>query len=180
MLGFVQNRLRTLFWSLFYKTIGRCVFSKLGQGVAFEGWIDIPQRGGRIVLGDGAHICRMVEFSLPQGGELTIGDGAFIGRGVVVSAHSRVEIGANTMIGEYVSIHDNNHGTSDPDQPIARQGFSTEPIRIGRNCWIGAHAVLVKGCSLEAACTVGAGAVVTKRFPAGTTVVGMPGKAADE
>ena len=176
MIGFVQNRLRTWFWTLFYRSIGRWVFSKMGQGVAFEGWIDISQRGGRIVLGDGVHICRMVEFSLPQGGELIIGDGVFIGRGVVVSVHSRVEIGAHTMIGEYVSIHDNNHRTSDPDQPIACQGFSTEPIRIGRNCWIGAHSVLVKGCSLEAGCTVGAGAVVTKQFPAGMTVVGVPGK----
>ena len=176
MIGFVQNRLRTWFWTLFYRSIGRWVFSKMGRGVAFEGWIDISQRGGRIVLGDGVHICRMVEFSLPQGGELIIGDGVFIGRGVVVSVHSRVEIGAHTMIGEYVSIHDNNHRTSDPDQPIACQGFSTEPIRIGRNCWIGAHSVLVKGCSLEAGCTVGAGAVVTKQFPAGMTVVGVPGK----
>jgi acetyltransferase-like isoleucine patch superfamily enzyme len=109
MIGFVQNRLRTLFWTLFYRAIGRFVFSKLGQGVAFEGWIDIPQRRGRIVLGDRVHVCQLVEFSLPQGGELIVGEGVFIGRGVVVSAHSRVEIGAHTMIGEYVSIHDNNH-----------------------------------------------------------------------
>jgi acetyltransferase-like isoleucine patch superfamily enzyme len=80
------------------------------------------------------------------------------------------------MIGEYVSIHDNNHCTSHPDRPLARQGFSSQPIRIGRNCWIGTHSVLVKGCSLEEGCIVGAGAVVTKAFPPGTTIVGVPGK----
>jgi acetyltransferase-like isoleucine patch superfamily enzyme len=151
-------------------------FSKFGRDVSFEGWIDIPQRGGWIIIGDSVHICRRVEFSVPQGSVLSIGYGVFIGRGAIVSAHNRVEIGVNTMLGEYVSIHDNNRRTSHPGQPIASQGFSSEPIHISKNCWVGAHSILIKGCSLEAGCIVGAGAVVTKKNPGGMTVVGVPGE----
>jgi acetyltransferase-like isoleucine patch superfamily enzyme len=174
MIGFVQARLQQVFWTAFYKAIGRYMFKEVGRGVIIEGWIDIPQRGGQISLGAGAHICRLVEFSIPRGGELIIGSGVFIGRGVVVSAHQLVEIGANTMIGESVSIHDNNHCTSDLNQPISKQGFTSEPLHIGTNCWIGSHSVLVKGSSLEAGCIVGAGAVVTRKYPERTKVLGVP------
>jgi 1-acyl-sn-glycerol-3-phosphate acyltransferase len=62
MLGFIQHRLRVVFWTLFYRILGRLTFARLGTGVRFEGWVDVPQRGGRISMGHRAHICRLVEF----------------------------------------------------------------------------------------------------------------------
>jgi acetyltransferase-like isoleucine patch superfamily enzyme len=176
-MGACVHRIRTLFWTAFYRVLGRCFFERLGRGVRFEGWIDIPQRGGRIVIGDGVHIARGVEFSVTRGAELSIGDRVFIGRGVVISSHQRVCIQDDVLVAEYVCLHDNNHKTADRSQPVAAQGFESEQLVIGRGSWIGARAVLVKGAQLGERCVVGAGAVVTRAFLIeGQTLLGVPAR----
>lgn len=176
MIGFIVHRLRLGIWTLFYRTVGRLAFHRLGKGVRFEGWVDIPQRGGQIVLGDRVYICRFTEFSVPAGGELIVGDKVFIGRGVVISAHRRVVIGSHTMLGEHVSIHDNDHRRNPINVPIAERGYMANALEIGPNCWIGAKAVLVRGSSLRENCVLGAGAVLTGSLPAGSVAVGVPAK----
>ena len=176
MLGFLIHRLRTAFWTIFYRTAGRSLFHRLGKGVSFEGWIDIPQKGGKITIGDYTHICRLVEFSVPSGGELIVGEKVFIGRGVVISAHCQVVIGRHTMMGEFVSIHDNDHRMDQAELPVAERGFVAGKLEVGSNCWIGAKAVLVRGSGMQENCVLGAGAVLTRELPAGTTAVGVPAK----
>ena len=51
-----------------------------------------------------------------------------------------------------------------------------EPIRIGRRCWIGTNVVILPGVQLGDDIVVGAGAVVTKSFPSGSVVAGVPAK----
>ena len=174
MFGFVFHRMGALFWTAFYHAAGRIIFTKLGQGSKFHGWIDIPQRKGRISIGRNVHICRFVEFSVVNHAELIIEDGAFIGRGTVISAHQRVSIGANVLVAEYVSIHDNNHNTRDQNLPIRCQGFETESLEVGEDCWIGAKATLVKGAGLGRRCVLGAGAVLTQKLPDNTAAAGVP------
>ncbi len=176
MFGFVFARLRCAFWTLFYRTIGRPSFYRLGRGVKFEGWVDVPQKGGKIIIGDQAHICRFVEFSVPNGGQLILGDKVFIGRGVVISAHRKVAIGNHTMLGEYVSIHDNDHRLDQGDLPVAERGYVSDVLEIGSNCWIGAKAVLVRGSGMADNCVLGAGAVLTSNLPMGVLAVGVPAK----
>jgi|GEM_PF-3874618 len=176
MLGFIVHRLRCASWTLFYRIAGRLIFHRLGKGVRFEGWIDVPQRGGKISIGDYAYVCRFVEFSVPAGGELVVADYVFIGRGVVISAHRRVAIGTHTMLGEYVSIHDNDHRLGPVEAPIAERGYVSDVLEVGPNCWVGAKAVLVRGSGMEENCVLGAGAVLTRILPAGTTAVGVPAK----
>src|SRR5271154_5045634 len=97
MIGFAFNRMSTLFWTAFYHAVGRVMFAKLGEGSKFQGWIDIPQRKGRISIGRNVHICRFVEFSVTNHAELIIEDGTFIGRGTVISAHRRGRLGATVL-----------------------------------------------------------------------------------
>lgn len=47
---------------------------------------------------------------------------------------------------------------------------------IGRNCFIGAHAIVMPGVTVGDQCIVGAGAVVTKDVPAGSIVGGNPAR----
>jgi len=47
---------------------------------------------------------------------------------------------------------------------------------IGRNCFIGAHAIILPGVSVGDECLVGSGAVVTKDVPAHSVVVGNPAR----
>lgn len=50
------------------------------------------------------------------------------------------------------------------------------PVRIGRNCWIGAGAVIVPGVTIGDNVVIGAGSVVTKDIPSNVVAVGNPCK----
>ena len=48
------------------------------------------------------------------------------------------------------------------------------PIRIGRNCWLGAGVIVVPGVTIGDDTMIGAGSVVTKDIPANVVAVGNP------
>ena len=48
------------------------------------------------------------------------------------------------------------------------------PVHIGRNCWIGAGAVILPGVTIGDNTVIGAGSVVTKDIPANVVAVGNP------
>ena len=48
------------------------------------------------------------------------------------------------------------------------------PVTIGRNCWIGAGAIILPGVSIGDGSVIGAGSVVTKDIPSGVVAVGNP------
>jgi len=80
------------------------------------------------------------------------------------------------MLGEYVSIHDNDHRLDRKEQPLGDRGYVSAPLVIGPNCWIGAKAVLVRGSGMEENCVLGAGAVLTRKLSAGSVAVGVPAR----
>lgn len=50
------------------------------------------------------------------------------------------------------------------------------PVRIGKNCWLGAGVVVVPGVTIGDNTVIGAGSVVTKDIPANVVAVGNPCK----
>ena len=48
------------------------------------------------------------------------------------------------------------------------------PVHIGRNCWIGAGAVILPGVTIGDNSVIGAGSVVTKDIPENVVAVGNP------
>ena len=48
------------------------------------------------------------------------------------------------------------------------------PVRIGRNCWIGAGALIMPGVTIGDNVVIGAGSVVTKDIPSNVVAVGNP------
>lgn len=48
------------------------------------------------------------------------------------------------------------------------------PIRVGKNCWLGAGAVVLPGVTIGDNTVIGAGSVVTKDIPANVVAVGNP------
>lgn len=85
---------------------------------------------------------------------------------------SHIYIGDYTMIGPNVVIATAGH----PVLPKLREkGYQYNmPVRIGKNCWIGAGAVIVPGVTIGNHVVIGAGSVVTKDIPDGVVAVGNP------
>lgn len=109
---------------------------------------------------------------------LWIGDGTYIGPGVVIGVGGAIRIGQNVQLGSGVTIIAENH-ESGPEGPSATE-VTRKGVQLGDRVWLGHRATVLDGVTLGDGCIVGAGAVVTKSFPPGTTVVGVPARAVEK
>lgn len=127
-----------------------------------------------VQIGDQSRVRKFSEVKVD--GTLVIGQRVHIGPWVTLGALDSLTIGDDCLIAERVSIRDHEHVTTDAVAAYNSQGYVTRAITIGKNVWIGAGAVVVKGASLGDNCVVGANSVVTRSFPAGSVVAGAPAR----
>lgn len=87
---------------------------------------------------------------------------------------THIYVGDFTMFGPNVTVATAGH----PVLPELREKVYqyNAPVHIGRNCWIGAGAVILPGVTIGDDVVVGAGSVVTKDLPSGVVAVGNPCK----
>ena len=123
-------------------------------------------------VGDGAVI--RPPFHCDYGYNITLGDGVFLNFNCVILDVVEVTIGSDTQIAPGVQILTADH----PRDPVARKtGLEFgQPVRIGRNVWIGAGALILPGVTIGDDALIGAGSVVTRDVPAGITVAGNPAR----
>jgi acetyltransferase-like isoleucine patch superfamily enzyme len=112
-----------------------------------------------------------------------IGKGMKVGNNVGLGADNffgcagGIHIGDDTILGNMISFHAENHVYEVSDLPIRLQGFTRLGIRVGRNCWIGAKATILDGAVIEDGCIIAAGAVVTGgSYKANGIYGGVPAK----
>ncbi len=110
-----------------------------------------------------------------DGIRIRIGNGNYFNRNVMIDACGYVEIGDDNMFGPDIYITDSNHQIGDGISPKALP-MQKGHVKIGNCCWIGAKAVILKDAELADGCVVAAGAVVTKSFPAGSVIAGVPAR----
>lgn len=144
------------------------------------------KRGSSIILGDGVTLCssgmanpvaeggRCRLATLAVGARLEVEAGAGLSSAVVACARS-VTIGAGTLVGGGAMILDTDFHWRREDGSWGTDPLAVSaPVRIGRNCFIGARAIILKGVTIGNGAVLGAGAVVARDVPPGTTVVGNP------
>lgn len=118
--------------------------------------------GGHIVS-DG----RMV-INADRNASLKIGHHVYFNENAMISCKESVDIGDGCRFGPNVKILDNDHcfdaisGVSDK--------HVTAPVSIGKNCWIGTNAVILRGTQIADNCVIGAGCIVKGIIPAGSLV----------
>lgn len=85
---------------------------------------------------------------------------------------THIYVGDNTMFAPNVILASAAH----PIEPSLRQKAYqyNMPVRIGKNCWLGAGVIVLPGVSIGDNTVVGAGSVVTKDLPANVVAVGNP------
>ena len=87
---------------------------------------------------------------------------------------THIYVGDYTMFGPNVTIATAGH----PILPELREQLYqyNMPVHIGRNCWIGAGAVILPGVTIGDNSVIGAGSVVTKDIPSHVIAAGVPCK----
>lgn len=87
---------------------------------------------------------------------------------------THIYVGDYTMFGPNVTVATAGH----PILPELREKVYqfNAPVRIGRNCWIGAGAIILPGITIGDNTVVGAGSVVTKDLPPNVIAAGNPCK----
>lgn len=85
---------------------------------------------------------------------------------------THIYVGDYTMFGPNVTVATAGH----PILPELREREYqyNAPVYIGRNCWIGAGAIILPGITVGDNVVIGAGSVVTKDLPSNVVAVGNP------
>lgn len=163
------------------------------KGVDCDGWIQMEGRpilsvfpGSKIVFKKGVRIGSAVRSNplglfqpsvvrtLASKAELILEENVGIS-GTVVCAGVGVRIGAGTIAGSGAMILDNDFHVFHKEKGWLNEHESNaKPIVIGRNVFIGARSIILKGVNVGDGAVIGAGAVVTRDVPAGQIAAGNP------
>lgn len=126
-------------------------------------------RKGRLAVGKNFRTRHNVELLVRDTAAMEIGDNVFLNSGCILTAREKISIGEGTIFGPGVMVFDNDHAIR--DGYVCDNEFVTAPVTIGKNVWVGAGALILKGAVLEDGCVVAAGSVVKGRVRSGTVFV---------
>jgi len=181
LMALVWSRLMMLVW-------GKLRFVKNGGlfFLSFRAKIKCGSRlrvGRSVTISSGCYIDALSSEGIRFGNNVSVGmntkiEGTgnlqFLGKGLLVGNNvglgsdnffgcaGGIIIGDDTIIGNYVSFHSENHVYDDLSTPIRLQGVKHDGIKLGKNCWIGAKSTILDGAVIGNGCIIAAGAVVKK------------------
>ena len=106
------------------------------------------------------------------GAHIHLGNNVYANFNLTCVDDTHIYIGDYTMFGSNVTVATAGH----PLLPSLREkGYQYNmPVHIGRNCWIGAGAIILPGITIGDNVVIGAGSIVTKDLPSNVLAVGNP------
>lgn len=139
---------------------------QVGKGVSIgkNCYIDALSENG-ITFGDNVSVGRNTIIECTGniqflGIGLTVGNNVGLGSGNFFGCAGGIKIGTDTIIGNFVSFHSENHVYSNSAVPIRLQGVTHQGICIGNDCWIGAKSTILDGVKVADGVIIAAGAVL--------------------
>ena len=156
---------------------------RFGVGIKLSDYVFLDGMGvGNITLGDGCSIGAysriIISTSYSNLGEfITFGSNVAIGDFSYIGGAGGVSIGQGTIVGQYLSVHPENHIFESTEIPIRFQGVTRLGVEIGENVWIGSKVTILDGVKVGDGSIICAGAVVTAGvYPPGVVIGGCPAK----
>jgi acetyltransferase-like isoleucine patch superfamily enzyme len=150
---------------------------RIGFMTRIESFVELDAYGSHgINIG---RYCKIGKYSILRvpgtpnisGTGIFVGDRTTFAEFCFVGGAGMVSVGTENSIGQYVSIHPQNHLNSDKLSKTHQIGVS-----IGNSNWIGAKVTILDGVTLENHNKIGAASVLTKSFDSGNIIVGIPAR----
>jgi acetyltransferase-like isoleucine patch superfamily enzyme len=109
-------------------------------------------------------------------GEVSIGAKTVMGQDCTISAYQHISIGRECIIADRVMLIDFDHGVTEVDRPIRRQGIYKRAVHVGNNVWMGFGSCVLRGVSVGDNSIVGTNSVCTRDVAANAVVGGVPAR----
>ena len=183
--------------SNWYKLVMKMTKVRYGRNLLLKGApVIFNKKGAELTIGDNVTIkssflsnlvglySKTIIVTRAPGAYIRIGNNVGMS-GVTIYARKGIEIGENTAIGGNTKILDNDFHPIEAETRnkllADKNGGDSDlvpakPIKIGKNCFIGCNAIILKGTELGDGCVVGAGAVVSGKFETNSVIVGNPAR----
>ena len=122
-------------------------------------------------LGEGCYIEPPLHANW-GGRHVHFGDHVYANFNLTLVDDTHIYVGSCTMLAPNVTIATAGHPIA---PPLRKHGVQyNAAVHIGKNCWIGAGALIMPGVSIGDNSVIGAGSVVTKDIPANVVALGNP------
>ena len=148
------------------------------QGLAFLGR-DVEllvRRGhGRLVIGPWCWIGSQNSLRAHEG-DLRLGAKVVMGSRNVINGYLDIEIGADSLLSDWIYICDFDHRFEDLSVPIRKQGIRKSPVRVGSDVWVGEKVSILRGADIGTGSVIGSQSVVKGVIPPFSVVAGSPAR----
>ena len=179
-----------MFKSNYFKLFMKVNKVKYGKGLNLYGIPMIFRKGkSTLKIGEGCTIKssflsnlvglnhRTIIVTITDEAKIEIGNNVGISAATIY-ARKGISIGDNTLIGGNVKIIDNDFHPIEIEarNKDIKEKIGTREVKIGKNCFIGCNALILKGTEIGDGSVVGAGSVVSGKFPKNVVIAGNPSK----
>ena len=153
----------------------------IGDGVIIDDNCLLDAKGYEnrgITLGSGCFVGRN-SIIYCKNGDIELGDKVNIGVNCTLFSANQLILEANTLVAGYTYLlSGGEYDYRDLETKIIDQegSLTRGPLRIGRDCWIGAGVTVLDGASIGKESVIGAGSVVRSPIPERSIAVGSPAK----
>lgn len=129
-------------------------------------------KGSKVTLGKKIRVHSGSKIKVRTGAELVIEDNVKINYYCIIACQDKIKIGEGTEFGPSVYIYDHDHDYKKGFSADSnKESFKKAPIEIGKNCWIGANTLILRGSKIGDNVVIGAGCVVKGVIPSGVVLV---------
>ncbi|MDN3679477.1 acyltransferase [Vibrio tapetis subsp. quintayensis] len=156
---------------------------RIGSFTRIEDFVELDGFGTEgISIGS---YCKVGKYSIMRvpsaphviGTGIIVGDRTTFAEYCFVGGAGKVNIGTDNSIGQYVSIHPQNHSHSNGEKQSKlhnNTGTTEEGIIIGSNVWIGAKVTILDGSKISDFSTVAAMSLTRSEFKSHVLIAGIP------
>ena len=148
----------------------------IGDNVTFNGEVDLRCRRNSIIsLGNSVKLDHGVRIISTNASEVILEAAVRVGLFTVMNCGANLHIGSGTLVAGFCLFQTGAHGLAS-HVPIREQGHLQDPIRVGTDCWLGTHAVVLGGVQLAQGVVVGANSLVRESVGEDAIVGGTPAR----